>query len=44
MFQEHLMYEKKPQKTPAFSDAVFYLAGKTLFFLGIWKVISVILA
>lgn len=35
MFQEHLMYENKPQKTTVFSGAVFYPAGKTLFFLRI---------
>lgn len=44
MFQVHLMYEKKTQKTTAFADAVFYPAGKSLFFLRIWRVISVILA
>jgi hypothetical protein len=35
MFQEILTYKIKPQKTTAFSVAVFYAAGKTLFFLGV---------
>lgn len=35
MLQEHLMYENKLEKTTAFSGALSYPEGKTLFFLGI---------
>lgn len=37
MFQERLMYENRTQKTIAVSDAVFYPAGKALFFLRIFQ-------